>query len=438
MELLSKSVKGTQDILPEESCKWKFIEDVMLNESKVYGFKEIRTPIFEHTELFNRTVGEDTDVVQKEMYTFNDKSGRSLTLKPEGTAAVARAILEHGLFNDALPIKVSYLTPCYRYEKPQSGRYREFHQFGIEMFGADSPAADAEIICMAITLFERLNITGLTLEINSIGCPVCRKKYKEKLKEYFLQNKNGLCKTCLDRLDRNPMRIVDCKNPQCQEISKNAPNIIDYLCDDCKNHFEKLKLYLDNENIIYKVNPKIVRGLDYYTKTVFEFVADNDKNRGLVCGGGGRYDGLIEELGGPKMSAIGFGIGIERLLMYMESQNIEIPDLQSCDVFIASLDQKSSIKAFELTRVLREASFMAEFDTVGRSLKSQLKYADKIKARFSVVIGETELNDNKAKIKNMKTGQQFDIRLDDKFLSDFFLIDAQCELNQQQENIETV
>lgn len=435
MKLLTKGVRGTQDILPGDSYKWRFIRDVMMNEAQVYGFKEIKTPVFEHTELFDRAVGEDTDVVQKEMYTFNDKGKRSLTLKPEGTAPAARAMLEHGLFNEGIPVKLCYLTPCYRYEKPQSGRYREFHQFGLEMFGAESPAADAEIICMATTLFERLCITGLSLEINSIGCPECRKEYQNALKEYFLKYKNELCETCLGRLDRNPMRIVDCKNPKCQEISKDAPNIIDYLCDECQTHFDTLKGYLDSANITYKINPKIVRGLDYYTRTVFEFVSDIDEQRGLVCGGGGRYDGLIKELGGPQMPAIGFGIGIERLLLLMESQNVDFPVEQSCDIFIASVDQKSYFKAFNLTKVLREASFIAEFDVVKRNLKAQLKYADKIGARFSMVIGESEINDNKAKIKNMKTGEQFDVRLDNNFLSDFFLIDAQCELSEQQKNI---
>lgn len=434
MKLITKGVRGTQDILPKDSYKWRFVSDVMMNEAQVYGFKEIKTPVFEHTELFDRAVGEDTDVVQKEMYTFNDKGERSLTLKPEGTASAARAMLEHGLFNEGVPIKLCYLTPCYRYEKPQSGRYREFHQFGIEMFGAESPAADAEIICMATTLFDRLGITGLSLEINSIGCPECKRKYQSALKEYFFKNKTQLCETCLDRLGRNPMRIVDCKNPKCQEISKDAPNIIDYLCEQCKEHFDTLKEYLSSANITYKVNPKIVRGLDYYTRTVFEFVSDMDEQRDVVCGGGGRYDGLIEELGGPKMPAIGFGIGIERLLLLMESQNIEFPYEQCCDVFIASADEKSYFKAFNLAKDLRESSFIAEFDVVKRNLKAQLKYADKIGARFSMVIGETEINDNKATIKDMKTGKQFDIRLDDNFLSDFFLVDAQCELDSEQEN----
>lgn len=428
MNLLTKAVRGTQDILPADSYKMRFVQDIMLNEAKLYGFKEIRTPVFEHTELFDRGVGDDTDIVQKEMYTFNDKGGRSLTLKPEGTVSAVRAMLEHGLFNDALPLKMTYITPCYRYEKPQSGRYREFYQFGVEMFGAASPAADAEIICLATTLFERLGISNLSLEINSIGCPKCRKNYQTALKNYFSAYKNDLCATCIERLERNPMRIVDCKNSDCQKISQNAPNIIDFLCEDCQKHFDDVKIYLDNSNIEYKINPKIVRGLDYYTKTVFEFVAENDAQRGLVCGGGGRYDGLVEEIGGISMPAVGFGIGVERLLLLMEAQRIEIPEPKQCDIFIAAADNNAYFKALYLTRVLREAAFYAEFDVVGRSLKAQLKYADKINAKFCLVLGENELASGKAEVKNMSTGEKYSVRLDENFLSDFALAEASCDL----------
>ena len=430
MNLLTKAVRGTRDILPSESNKWRFVQDVMLNEAKLYGFKEIITPVFEHTELFDRGVGDDTDIVQKEMYTFEDKGGRSLTLKPEGTVAAARAMLEHGLFNEALPVKLAYVVPCYRYEKPQSGRYREFHQFGVEMFGAASPAADAEIICLAKTLFERLGISNLSLEINSIGCPECRKNYQAALKDYFSAHKSDLCSTCLERLDRNPMRIVDCKSPVCQKISENAPNIIDFLCTDCQKHFDDVKIYLDNSNIEYKINPKIVRGLDYYTRTVFEFVAENDAQRGLVCGGGGRYDGLVGEISDVSMPAVGFGIGIERLLLLMESQKIEVPAPEPCDVFIAAADADSYFKALVLAKLLREASFCAEFDVVGRSLKAQLKYADKINARFCLVLGQNELECGKAEIKNMVTGEKFGVRLDDNFLSDFVLAEASCDFKK--------
>lgn len=428
MKLLTKAVRGTQDILPSDSYRFRFVQDIMLNEAKLYGFKEIRTPIFEHTELFDRGVGGDTDVVQKEMYTFNDKGGRSLTLKPEGTVSAARAMLEHGIFNDALPLKMTYITPCYRYEKPQSGRYREFYQFGVEMFGAPSPAADAEIICLATTLFERLGISNLSLEINSIGCPTCRKNYQAALKNYFSAYKNELCETCVKRLEKNPMRIVDCKNSDCQKISQNAPNIIDFLCEDCRKHFDDVKKYLDNSNIEYKINPKIVRGLDYYTKTVFEFVAKDDAQRGLVCGGGGRYDGLVEEIGGISMPAVGFGIGVERLLLLMESQEIEIPQPKKCDIFIATADENAYFMALCLAKTLREASFYAEFDVVGRGLKAQLKYAGKINAKFCLVLGESELSLGKAEVKNMSTGEKYSVRLDGNFLHDFVAAEASCEL----------
>lgn len=428
MKLLTKAARGTQDILPSDSYKFRFVQDIMLNEAKLYGFKEIRTPIFEHTELFDRGVGGDTDVVQKEMYTFNDKGGRSLTLKPEGTVSAARAMLEHGIFNDALPLKMTYITPCYRYEKPQSGRYREFYQFGVEMFGAPSPAADAEIICLATTLFERLGISNLSLEINSIGCPTCRKNYQAALKNYFSAYKDELCETCAKRLEKNPMRIVDCKNSDCQKISQNAPNIIDFLCEDCQKHFDDVKKYLDNSNIEYKINPKIVRGLDYYTKTVFEFVAKDDAQRGLVCGGGGRYDGLVEEIGGISMPAVGFGIGVERLLLLMESQEIEIPQPKKCDIFIATADENAYFMALCLAKTLREASFYAEFDVVGRGLKAQLKYAGKINAKFCLVLGESELSLGKAEVKNMSTGEKYSVRLDGNFLHDFVAAEASCEL----------
>lgn len=431
MDLLTKAVRGTQDILPEDSYKRRFIEDIMLKEASLYGFKEIRTPVFEHTELFDRGVGDGTDIVQKEMYTFNDRGGRSLTLKPEGTVSAARSMLEHGLFNDVLPIKLMYITPCYRYEKPQSGRYREFYQFGVEMFGAGAPVADAEIICLAKTLFDRLRISDLTLEINSIGCPICRKNYQAALKKYFYEHKDNLCKTCIDRLERNPMRIIDCKNPACQKISQNAPNIIDFLCDDCSEHFDAVQKYLDCSKIEYRINPKIVRGLDYYTKTVFEFVSQADSQRSLVCGGGGRYDGLIEEIGGPFMPAVGFGVGMERLLLLMESQKIDIPKPKSCDLFIAAIGETANFKSFELAKILREASFYVELDVEQRGLKAQLKYANKINARFCLVIGDYELEKDTAELKDMNSGEKFEISLDhERFVEEFRrLFDTKNELN---------
>lgn len=418
MALITKKIKGTEDVLPKDSYKWQFIEDVMRKESKSFGFKEIRTPVFEHTELFARGVGQTTDVVQKEMYTFDTKGGESVTLRPEGTAGAARAVLEHAVANDGLPVKASYFVSCYRYEKPQAGRLREFHQFGLEEYGTENPLADAELICAAQSIFDRLQIKELHLEINSIGCPTCRAEYHKALKDYFNQYKDQLCDTCLSRLDKNPMRILDCKSPEDQKIAQNAPKVLDYLCDECKEHFEKVKSYLDSANIKYKVNPTIVRGLDYYTKTVFEFVTDFIGAQGTVCGGG-RYDGLIEELGGQHMPSLGFAMGLERLLMLMDKQGIQIPNPESCDLYIAGLGENAQKKAFQLVTSVRESGLHGETDVVGRGLRAQMKYADKIGAKFSMVIGDDEISAQKAKIKNMSTGEQLEISLGDDFTCEF-------------------
>ena len=353
------------------------------------------------------------------LYTFNTKGGTSLSLRPEGTSGAARAVLEHAVYNDGLPIKTYYFDSCYRYEKKQANRYREFHQFGVELYGASSPAADAEIISLATTLFDRLGVTDLQLELNSIGCPVCRAEYHKALKKYFEGYKDKLCDTCLSRLEKNPMRILDCKSPVCSEIAKDAPVVLDYLCDDCKNHFQQVKAYLDAAEIPYIVNPKIVRGLDYYTKTVFEFVTTRLGSQGTVCGGG-RYDGLIEELGGQHTPSLGFGLGMERLLALMEKQGIEIPLPPSCDIYIAGLGEEAQKKAFTLVKEVRETSLIAECDIVGRSLRAQMKYADKIGAKFSMVIGENEINENKAILKNMETGEKTEVPLDEQFINAFF------------------
>lgn len=419
MSLITKRVYGAEDVLPKDSYKWQLIEDIMRSEAAAYGFKEIRTPVFEHTELFQRGVGDTTDVVQKEMYTFNTKGGTSLSLRPEGTSGAARAVLEHAVYNDGLPIKTYYFDSCYRYEKKQANRYREFHQFGVELYGASSPAADAEIISLATTLFDRLGVTDLQLELNSIGCPTCRAEYHKALKKYFESYKDKLCDTCLSRLEKNPMRILDCKSPVCSEIAKDAPVVLDYLCNDCKNHFQQVKAYLDAAEIPYIVNPKIVRGLDYYTKTVFEFVTTRLGSQGTVCGGG-RYDGLIEELGGQHTPSLGFGLGMERLLALMEEQGIEIPLPPSCDIYIAGLGEEAQKKAFTLVKEVRETSLIAECDIVGRSLRAQMKYADKIGAKFSMVIGENEINENKAILKNMETGEKTEVPLDEQFINAFF------------------
>ena len=421
MKLITNGIKGTADVLPADSYKWQFVEDIMRGQAQSYGFKEIRTPVFEHTELFSRSVGDTTDVVQKEMYTFTTKGGESVTLRPEGTAGAARAMLEHGIYNDGYPIKAYYLTSCYRYENPQKGRQREFHQFGMEVYGAASYFADAEVICAANSIFERLGVKNLRLELNSIGCKNCRPNYHKALKDYFASHEGELCDTCRSRLDRNPMRILDCKSPICSEIAKGAPVVTDYLCDDCRSHFEGVKSCLTSVGIDFKVNPAIVRGLDYYTRTVFEFVSDDIGAPGTVCGGG-RYDGLIEELGGQHTPSLGFGMGIERLLLLLEAQGVVLEQPPVCDIYIAGISDAARIKAFELTEGIRNSSLIAECDIVGRKLKPQMKYADKIEAKFSMVLGDDDLAANKAKVKNMATGTSKEVPLDDKFYDAFYNI----------------
>lgn len=411
MALLTKAARGTGDVLPSVSYKNRFIESTMLEIGNNFGFKEIRTPVFEHTELFNRSVGETTDVVQKEMYTFEDNGGRSITLKPEGTAGAVRAFLEHGLFNEPMPQKYSYVTPCYRYEKPQAGRLREFHQFGVECFGAAAPAADAEVIALGKHIFDFFGIDDLRLEINSIGCPECRKNYQAALKEYFNSNISDLCETCKGRLDRNPMRILDCKSPVCSGIAENAPKILDYICDDCQAHFDAVQKYLDAMGIEYTVNPTIVRGLDYYTRTVFEFVTGSIGAQSSVCGGG-RYDGLVEQLGGPAVPACGFAVGLERFMMLLEARGIELPPENPTDLYIASMNEDANIKAAELASQVRDEGVACLFDTVGRSLKAQMKFANKIGALYTVVLGTDEIENGVVKVKCMADGTETEVALD--------------------------
>ena len=343
MALVTKAIKGTKDVLPKEVHKNQYIEATALDIAEKFGYKEIRTPMFEHTELFQRGVGDTTDVVQKEMYTFDDKGGRSITLRPEGTAGAVRSYLENGLCNEALPQKVCYVGPCFRYEKPQAGRLREFHQFGVECFGTASPLADAELISLGKSIFDTLEVKDISLEINSIGCPTCRAEYHKALKEYFSSRKDELCDTCRDRLDRNPMRILDCKSPVCSEIAKDAPVVTDYLCEECDEHFKKVQEYLKAMHIDYTINPKIVRGLDYYTKTVFEFISNSIGAQGTVAGGG-RYDGLVDELGGQKTPSLGFAMGLERLMMLMDAQNAPFPDASAPDLFVVALGDKATLK----------------------------------------------------------------------------------------------
>ncbi len=409
MDLITQAPRGTQDVLPEVSYKWQYVEQTALAVAKDFGFHEIRTPVFEHTNLFQRSVGETTDVVQKEMYTFEDKGGRSITLRPEGTAGAARAVLEHGLLAGALPVKVSYVTSCYRYEKSQKGRYREFHQFGVECFGAAAPQADAETISLAMLILKALGLDKVALHINSIGCPTCRARYHEALKAYFAARQEDLCGTCRDRLERNPMRILDCKSPVCGEIAADAPVMMDYLCDDCAAHFTQVKACLDAAEIPYVVDTHIVRGLDYYTRTVFELVAEN----GLVVAGGGRYDGLVEELGGVSQPGLGFAMGIERLLMVMEESGCAFPEAPVCDLYLVSMGDKAAQWCFAKATGLREGGVAVSFDVVGRSLKAQMKYADKIGARYTIVVGDNELETGKAQLKDMATGTMEEIDLGD-------------------------
>ena len=419
MALITKKPRGTEDVLPRDSYRWQFLENIFREEARAFGYKEMRTPVFEHTNLFERGVGDTTDIVQKEMYTFLTKGGDSITMRPEGTAGACRACLEHGLPNDPLPIKAYYLTSCYRYEKPQAGRLREFHQFGMECYGTQAPAADAELITAAANIFERLGLRGISLEINSIGCPKCRAEYHKALTEYYSQYRETLCEDCKSRLERNPMRLLDCKVPHDHEIAKGAPMMPDYLCDECREHFEGVKEYLDANDVAYTVNPTIVRGLDYYTKTVFEFLSGDIGAQSAVCAGG-RYDGLIEELGGNPMPALGFAAGIERLLLTLDAQGIEIPAPAPCDIYIGSMGEDAHKKASQLCNILRKAGMYAEFDVVGRGLKAQMKYANKIGAKFSMVLGDDEIANGVAKLKNMDNGEQSEIPLEDEaFVKEF-------------------
>lgn len=410
--------KGTKDVLANESYKWQYVENVARETAKIFGASEIRTPTFEHTEVFLRGVGETTDIVNKEMYTFLDKGGRSITLKPEGTAGVARAFVENGLFSSALPAKFYYITQCFRYERPQAGRLREFHQFGVEFLGATDANIDAETILLAKTFLERVGIKNISLYINSIGCKECRKKYQQALKEYLGKNLSDLCELCKDRLEKNPLRILDCKNDDCKKITANAPKILDYICDDCKAHFEKVKKLLDVAGVEYKINPNIVRGLDYYTRTVFEFVSDNIGAQGTVCGGG-RYDGLIAQLGGNDVAGIGFAVGIERILMLLENTGVQIPNPNKVKVYLAPMGETAAEKVFEIATKLRTQGVSVDFDHMNRGIKAQFKYADKIGAEYVGVVGSDELDKGIVKLKKMSDGTETEVAFDK--ISDFVL-----------------
>ena len=398
--------KGTKDMLPQDAYKWHFVENKFREIAKFYGMREIRTPMFEHTDLFLRGVGDTTDIVQKEMYTFNDKGNRSITLKPEGTSPVVRAFIENRLFNEAQPTKLYYAIPCFRYENVQKGRLRQFHQFGTEVFGSKEPSMDAEVIAFAMEFLKSLGLKSLSLNINNLGCPNCRPKYNEALKKFLEENYDDLCGLCQSRFDKNPMRILDCKNKNCGEITKNAPIILDYMCEECDSHFAEVKKYLDILNIPYTVDPGIVRGLDYYTKTIFEILNDDF----TVCGGG-RYDRLIEQLGGPEMPAVGFGLGIERLLLTLKNEGIEIPSEGLYDLYVGARGEEGKLASFKLANTLRTRGIKTEINHMGRSLKAEMKYANKIGAKFTVVLGDDELQTGNAKLKRMSDGEQFEVDL---------------------------
>ena len=399
------------DILPNETPLFRYIEGVMREEAEKYGYGEIRTPTFENTELFVRGVGDTTDVVQKEMYTFADRDeNRSISLRPEGTASVARAIIENGKCSDPMPLKYYYIISCFRHEKPQAGRSREFFQFGTEMFGSESPAADATAIALASSVLKRLGLTNVTLHLNSIGCKNCRPNYRAALVEHFGSKKDCLCDTCKGRLDKNPLRLLDCKNPDCAAIAKGAPRTVDHLCEECSGKFDILCRALDAMKILYVIDPTIVRGLDYYTGAVFEFIAEGIGAQSTVCGGG-RYDGLVESLGGPKLSGIGFGMGITRLILAMKELGIADVAVPTPDLYIAALGDRATVEALAITERLRCEGRYVECDIVGRSLKAQMKYANKIGAKYTLIIGDSEIDAGLAQLKNMTDGSQTEVQL---------------------------
>ncbi len=413
--------RGTSDILPADSPLWQKVESAARETAELFGYGEIRFPTFESTELFQRGVGSTTDVVQKEMYTFADKDGRSMTLRPEGTACVVRSIIENGLCGDAMPLKLYYFTSCFRYEKPAAGRYREFYQFGTELFGADTPSSDASVIALAYTFLQKLGIKDVKLKINSIGCKNCRPAYRQALIEYFSGYEAQLCDTCRQRLQTNPMRILDCKSPECQKIAAGAPKVTDHLCDECRAHLSELTSLLDGMGIAYELDPGIVRGLDYYTKTVFEFIApvDVDKKTGekkeLAICAGGRYDGLVEEIGGPSLPGIGFAAGMDRLVAAIRLSEQELPAKAKPAVYFAALGARAAAESNKLAYRLRQEGIYAECDIVGRSLKAQMKYADKIGAKYTVIIGDNELDRQSAVLKNMEDGAQLEVSFEELY-----------------------
>lgn len=410
--MLTTAPRGTKDIMPADVKAWRYLEETMRKICAQYGYKEIRTPVFEHTELFLRGIGETTDVVEKEMYTFNDRGNRSITLRPENTASAVRAYIEHKLYAEPAPTKLFYIGPMFRYDRPQAGRYRQFHQFGIEALGVQGPNIDAEIILLAVQILQSLGLKDLKLKINSVGCPKCRPLHREKLQEFFKPHFDELCKDCQSRYDRNPLRLLDCKNPHCQELGAGAPSLEECLCDECREHFEGLKHLLTAAGIEYEVDHNLVRGLDYYTKTAFEIQYKPLGAQSAVCGGG-RYDGLIEEVGGPATPGIGFAMGMERVLLALESQNL-LPDVQEAmDVFAVCPNQEYFPTVFKTVIDLRRVGLKAEFDFQGRSMKAQMKQANRVNAKYVLIFGEDEFARGQVVLRNMSTSEQKEIAITD-------------------------
>ncbi len=402
--------RGANDILPGDVERWHLVEERIRSLCRIYGYHEIRTPIFEHTELFVRGIGEATDIVEKEMYTFTDKGDRSITLRPEGTAPVVRAYLEHKLYAAGNPTKLYYLGPMFRYERPQAGRYRQFTQFGVEIFGSQHPAVDAEAIALPVHLYQALGIKDVRVQINTIGCPKCRPAYRKLLKDSLKDRVDELCPSCQRRYERNPLRLLDCKEASCRRITTDVPTIYDSLCEECRDHFDRLQVYLKAAVIDFEVNPRLVRGFDYYTKTVFEF-SSSSLGAQDALGGGGRYDGLVEEVGGQPTPGIGFAVGIDRILLAMERQGAAAPAPDGVEVFIASLGEAATQAAVTLLSQVRRAGIPAEMDYLGRSLKAQLKAADKSRARYAVIVGDAELAKEAAVVRNLATGEQAEVSL---------------------------
>lgn len=408
--MITTRPRGTNDILPEESRRWQYLEQTLREICHQYGYQEIRTPIFEHTELFLRGVGETTDIVSKEMYTFTDKGDRSLTLRPEGTASTVRAFSEHKLYGGPQPTKVYYIGPMFRYDRPQAGRYRQFHQFGVEVFGTDDPALDAEVVALSMDIYQRLGLKNVELHINSVGCPKCRAEHKEALQEYLKAKLDSFCKDCKDRFEKNPMRILDCKNPGCQELSEGAPTTLQTLDSECREHFDKVRQYLDALNLSYLVNERLVRGLDYYRRTAFEIMVSDIGAQSSICGGG-RYNGLVQQIGGQDVPGIGFALGMERALLSLEKQGVEIPLLDPCQVYFIALGEDAKVEAFKQLAKIRQLGISAEMDYLGRGMKAQMKSADRLGAKIALILGEDELKENKVTMRNLTNGEQENVLL---------------------------